>query len=145
MFNDTSHFLNLPVPYAPNAAEVLIYQKEIDNNSPVCLLGLTPSLRHLCDYMVDLAKIETEKPLIICDWWKMDMKSEVIIGDGVLNLYSVDFVDKMMGLTKKFVTRVFLKKLEKMKYATFFPNDFPNAKKVIHTQNDIAMVVYDNY
>jgi hypothetical protein len=31
-----------------------------------------------------------------------------------------------------------------MKYATHFPQEFPNAKMVIPTQEDIAMVVWEN-
>lgn len=144
MYKDNSHFFNLSMPpYGPNPYEVKIYEQEIEKRSPVCLLGLTSSLRHLCDYMVDWTEIETNKPLIVCDWREMDLKSEVMIGDGPVNLYGLDFVDKMMTLTNKFVTRVFLKKLEKMKYATFFPTDFPNAKKIIRTQEDIAIVVWE--
>ena len=86
--------------------------------------------------------IEINKPTIKCNWNDLDLKFDVIIGDGVLNLEGLQLVDKMLKLSNKFISRVFMKKQIGMKYATFFPSTFPNSKLIIPTQQDICIVIW---
>jgi hypothetical protein len=140
---DQNHWLNLKPPLAPNRHEVALFSEFCKNRSPVLMLGLTKQLRHLCDMMVDLNKIEAEKPLLQKNWLELNQKAEVIIADGSLNLAGFELVPRMMGLCFRFVCRVFTRKHEGMKYANFFPKEFAGSKEIIPTQDGVVMVVYE--
>ena len=142
MIDDTQHWQNLKPPLAPNDYEVKLFKFHTNGLHPVCLLGMTKELIPLCDYMVDLNPIQQNKPVIQSDWQNLDKQSSVIIGDGVLNLAGLELIDHLLKLTDKIICRVFLKKLDGMKYAQHFPNKFLGAKLVIPTQENIAMVVW---
>lgn len=144
LLQDTPHWQNLRPPLSPNKEEVHIYEEECRGKGPVCLLGMTKELVHICDYMVDLNPIPQKKPVIKADWsgFQVGFGAEVVIGDGVLNLAGPELVDKLLENHDKVVCRVFLRKLEGMKYATHFPKSFPGAKRITHTQKDVAMVMW---
>jgi hypothetical protein len=143
IIEDTSHWQNLLPPLCPNDEEISLYKKAIDGRKPVYLLGMTKQLLDLCDLAIDLNPIQTSKPTLKMDW--NDLKgfhAGVIIGDGVMNLVQFDF-SKLATLTNRFVCRVFLRKHTGMKYATMFPNEFPNATSIKYTQDGVALVVWD--
>jgi len=142
---DIDHWQNLAPPLAPNEYEIELYRHHTKGLKPICLLGTTKELIPLCDFMVDLnSDINTnfQKELINCDWRKLEKFSEVTIGDGVLNLEGQDLVYDLLKYTKKLICRVFLKKLEGMKYAKHFPNNFLDADLVIPTQKNVVMVIW---
>jgi hypothetical protein len=143
MIDDTNHWQNLKPPLSPNPYEVELFKFHINQLHPVCLLGMTKELIPLCDFMVDLNPIPQNKPVIQSDWKQLDQKSSVIIGDGILNLSTLDIIDHLLELTTKIVCRVFLKKLEGMKYAQHFPKEFAGAELVIPTQKDVVMVIWN--
>lgn len=143
LIQDTPHWQNLRPPLAPNAEEVKIYEK-LCENGPVVMLGMTKELVHLCEYMVDLNPIPQKKPVIKSDWTGFQGLSGTIIGDGVLNLAGIGLVNELLPRCDRMVCRVFLRKLEGMKYATHFPTSFHGASKVITTQKDVVIVVWDN-
>ena len=140
--NDTQHWQNLRPPLAPNEYEVEIYRHHSRGMGAVCLLGMTKSLIPLCDFMVDLNPIPQEKLVVKNDWAELKVRPNVILGDGVLNLSGMGLVEKLLSASDKVVCRVFLRKLEGMKYAQHFPTEFPGAELVIPTQDDVAMVVW---
>lgn len=140
---DQKHWVDRSPPFCPNEYEIELYKHHVKGFSPVCLLGMTKELQFLCNFMVDDDPSLQDKPVINIDWNKYQENSEVIIGDGVLNLEGIQLVDKLMKYCKKLVCRVFLKKFDWMKYAKHFPNEFPNSKLVIPTQKDIVMVIWE--
>lgn len=142
--NDQDHWLNLKPPLAPNRIEVALFKELCRGRSPVLMLGLTKELRHLCDLMVDLNEIQAEKPVLRSNWFEFDQRADVIIADGALNLTGFELVPRLLTLCDRFVCRVFTKKHEGMKYATFFPTEFHAAKEIIPTQNGVVMVVYES-
>jgi hypothetical protein len=144
LLEDTHHWHNLQPPLAPNEYEVEIYRHHIKGLVPVCLLGMTKPLIPLCDFMVDANPVRAEKKVIKCDWNDLKERSSVVIGDGVLNLCGVELAHKMLTLADKAIFRVFLKKLEGMKYAKYFPKEFLDADMVIPTQKDVAIVIWSN-
>lgn len=139
---DTDHWQNLKPPLCPDPREVEIYARLCGEARPVCLLGMTKELILLCDYMVDLNPIPQEKPVIRNSWEDFEGHAEVILGDGVLNLAGIGLVQTLSRKCKKLVCRVFLKKLDGMKYATHFPNDFPGSEESFETQPNVAMVTW---
>ncbi len=143
LIKDTNHWQNLNPPLSPNEYEVEMYRHHTKRYGPVCLLGMTKELIPFCDFMVDLNPIHQEKPVIKCDWTKITQDSEVIIGDGVLNLCGLDLVKDLLKITNKLICRVFLQKLEGMKYATHFPKEFPGSSIVIPTQENVVMVIWE--
>lgn len=143
MINDVNHWHNTQPPLCPNEHEIEIYRSKIEGYSPVYLLGMTKQLVPLCDYAIDLNPIDIGIPTIKEDWNDINgYHSCVFIGDGVLNLMGVEFVNKIISLSSRLVFRVFLRKFEWMKYATHFPTEFPGSISVEITQPDIAIVVY---
>jgi len=143
MIHDTQHWQNLKPPLSPNEYEISLFKFHTHGLNPVCLLGMTKELIPLCDFMVDLNPIEQNKPVIKSDWKQLDKKSSVIICDGGLNLTGLELVDHLLQLTEKIVCRVFLKKLEGMKYAEYFPQEFFGAELVIPTQENVAIVIWN--
>ena len=143
IIEDTDHWHGKLPPFSPNEAEVVIYKQLIGDLFPVCLLGMTEKLVPLCDVAVDLNPVSINKITIKCNWNDLKDHYAVIIGDGVINLEGMQFVENMSKLCDRFISRVFLNKLEGMKYATFFPNEFPGSKEVIHTQENIAIVIWE--
>lgn len=143
---DTPHWQNLRPPLSPNEEEVAIYAKKCMGLGPVCLLGMTKELAHLCDYMVDLNPISQPKPVIKSDWtsFSVSVPAEVVIGDGVLNLVGPGLVDHLLKFHDRVVCRVFKRKFDGMKYATHFPTSFPGAKEITETQRDIVIVTWGN-
>jgi hypothetical protein len=142
MIDDYDHWHNRKPPFCPNEHEIKLYKDLIGNSKPVYLLGLTSELIDFCDFAVDLHKSDLKKSICL-DWFQLDnINAGAIIGDGVLNITDFSLVEKMSKLTKKLILRVFLKKLEWMKYANFFPKEFPGAK-IIETQPDIAIVYWE--
>jgi len=131
---DTEHWQNCKPPLSPNQEEVRLYKELIGDNSPVCLLGMTKELIHLCDLAVDLKPINIKKPTLQCDWNNLEGSFGAIIGDGVLNLTGLQFIEKALKISKKFICRTFTYKQPGMKYATIFPTEFPGSKVVIQTQ-----------
>lgn len=137
---DTQHWQNLRPPLSPNEDEVRIYEDECRGKGPVCLLGMTKELVHICDYMVDMNPIPQPKPVLAREWKDFDGLAEAIIGDGVLNLAGPELVPILLKKCDTLVCRVFTKKLEGMKYATHFPDHFPGAKRILQTQPHVVMV-----
>lgn len=142
LLKDTEHWHNLSPPLSPNEHEVKIYEKYVKGRGPVCLLGMTKELAHLCEYMVDLNPSQQERPVIKSDWKNFNGMADAIIGDGVLNLSGVGLADNLMSRCDLLVCRVFLKRFEGMKYAEHFPNEFPGSREIIVTQPGVAMVVW---
>jgi hypothetical protein len=105
---------------------------------------MTKELIEFCDFMVDINPIKQEKPVVRCDWSKLNQQVDVIIGDGVLNLSGINLVKDLLKITNKLICRVFLKKLEGMKYATNFPTEFPGSTIIIPTQENVVMVIWEN-
>lgn len=140
---DTDHWQNLIPPLSPNDYEIEIYRHHTKGLSPICLLGTTSKLVPLCDFMIDLnPNIVSEKEVLKKDWRNFEKFSEVTIGDGVLNLEGQDLVYDLLKFTKKVICRVFLKKLEGMKYAKYFPTSFLDAEIVIPTQKDVVIAIW---
>lgn len=140
---DKDHWVNLKPPLSPNDYEIEIYRHHIKGLKPVCLLGTTKKLIPLCDFMVDLSPSDNlEKEVLKCDWRSFGKFSEVVVGDGVLNLEGQDLVYDLLKFTKKVICRVFLKKLEGMKYAKYFPNSFLDAELVIPTQENVVIAIW---
>ena len=142
LIKDTHHWQNLKPPLAPNDYEVGVYEKFVKERGPVCLLGMTRRLIPLCEYMVDLNPIPQERPVIKSDWSDFKEMADAVMGDGVLNLAGMDLVPKILSRCDLLVCRVFMKRLDGMKYATHFPKDFPGSREVIITQPDVAIVVW---
>ena len=142
LLNDTAHWQNLKPPLCPNEQEISIYENLVKQRGPVCLLGMTRQLIHICDYMVDLNPIPQEKPVIKSDWVEFKMLADAIIGDGIINLSGIDLVPKIMEKCELFVCRVFLEKMDGMKYATYFPKQFPKSSRIIYTHPQIAIVTW---
>ena len=147
MISDTTNWQNLKTPgFFPNEAEVEIYKKYIADLKPVYLLGMTQELAPYCDIAVDLTPVPVGIPTIQANWLDLTgFEAGAIIGDGVINLTGFELVDKMSKLTKVLVCRVFIKKLDGMKYATFFPkeSELPNPTKVIKTSDSTVMVLWN--
>lgn len=143
LIKDTNHWQNLMPPLSPNGYEVELYKHHTKGHKPICLLGMTKELISICDFMVDLNPIKQEKPVIMSDWSQINQMCDVIIGDGVLNLSGIDLVSVLMKKTNKLICRIFLKKLEGMKYATHFPNEFSNSSIIIPTQENVVMVIWE--
>jgi hypothetical protein len=140
---DKNHWENLKPPLSPNDYEIEIYRHHIKGLKPVCLLGNTKKLVPLCDFMVDLNPNDNlEKEVLKSDWRNFEKFSEVTIGDGVLNLEGQDLVYDLLKFTKKVICRIFLKKLEGMKYAQHFPNSFFDAEMVIPTQENVVIAIW---
>lgn len=142
MVQDTEHWQGLKPPLSPNKEEVEIYERECRGMGPICMLGMTKELVHLCEYMVDLNPVPRPKPVILSDWKNFRGIAEVVIGDGVLNLAGMGLVDHILKSHERMVCRVFMRKFEGMKYATHFPSSFPGARSVVETQPDIAIVTW---
>lgn len=142
--NDQNHWLNLKPPLSPNRPEVALFTEFCLRKSPVLMLGLTKQLRHLCDVMVDLKKIDAEKPVLQANWFEFNQRADVIIADGAINLTGFDLIPRVLSLCERFVCRVFTRKHDGMKYATFFPKEFPGAQEVIPTQDGVVLIVYEN-
>ena len=131
-------------PFCPNLEEVEIYKKLTKDQHPICLFGVTKELGDLCDFAIDLNPVPYPKFTVKANWF--DIKNQFInciIGDGVVNLYGNELIEHVSTISKTFVARVFMKKLDGMKYAKFFPTDFPTASKVIITQPDVAVVQWN--
>lgn len=141
--NDVEYWQNLKPPMCPNEYEIELYKHHIKGLKPVCLLGMTEQLRPFCDFMVDFHPVPQNKPVLKQDWNELKEPAQAIIGDGVLNLEGLQLIQKLNNY-KKLIFRVFLKKFSWMKYATHFPNEFPNASLVIPTQENIAIVIWEN-
>jgi hypothetical protein len=122
----------------------VVHKHHIKGCGPICLLGMTKELIEFCDFMVDINPIKQEKPVVRCDWSKLNQQVDVIIGDGVLNLSGINLVKDLLKITNKLICRVFLKKLEGMKYATNFPTEFPGSTIIIPTQENVVMVIWEN-
>lgn len=144
LLKDTEHWQSLKPPLSPNEDEIRIYEEQCKGSGPICLLGMTKELIHICDYMVDMTPIPQKKPVIKSNWKDFGGLAGTVIGDGVLNLAGPDLVEKLLKKCDRLVCRVFTRKLEGMKYATHFPNSFPGAKKTIQTQQDVVMVIWDS-
>ena len=143
LVNDAAHWENLKPPLAPNELEVKTYRDFIGDSSPVYLLGMTKELVPLCDIAIDLNPRDIGKPTIKSDWGDLhDFYVGAIIGDGIINLMEFKYIDKALKLADKLICRVFMKKQAGMKYATFFPQSFPGKHSIVHTQQDIAVVMW---
>lgn len=141
---DIEYWQNLKPPMCPNEYEVEIFKHHTKSLKPVCLLGMTKNLQNLCDFMVDLFPTKQEKLVIQQNWNDFEKPCEAIIGDGIINLEGLQLVEKLTKCSNKLVFRVFLKKFSWMKYAQHFPTEFPGSKLVIPTQENIAIVVWEN-
>jgi len=145
LIEDVAHWENLKPPLSPNDAEIEIYRNLIGDSAPVYLLGMTKELVSLCDIAIDLNPRKIDKPTIKSDWQDLSgFHVGAIIGDGIINLTGFDFINKALTLTDKFICRVFMTKQPGMKYATFFPREFPGKHRIIHTQQDIVIVIWEN-
>lgn len=144
LIEDTNHWQSLVPPLAPNQQEINIYEELCKDQGPICMLGMTKELVHVCDLMADLNPIPQVKPVFISNWNELSLSVRTIIGDGVLNLEGLELVEKLLSNNcERLICRVFLKELDGMKYATHFPNEFPGAKKIIQTQQDVVMVLWE--
>lgn len=135
-------------PFCPNEKEVAFYKDLIGESRPVYLLGMTKELMNLCDVAVDLSPVESEKPTLKLNWFDLrDISVGCIIGDGVINLTGYSLVNHLSKISNSFVCRIFTEKLEGMKYATFFPKEFPESHQIILTQPGIVMIKweFDNF
>jgi len=144
LIQDTQYWQGLMPPLAPNEEEVGIYEEMCREYGPVVMLGMTKELVRVCEYMVDLNPIPQPKPVLKSDWSEFSGLAGTIIGDGVLNLTGLGLVRTLSDRCDRLVCRVFLKRFDGMKYATHFPSSFSGARRVIATQPDIAIVVWDN-
>lgn len=140
---DKGHWHGHQPPFSPNDYEVEIFKELVKDKKPVCLLGMTKQLLPFCDFAVDISPVETDKKTIQCNWFDMTDHAEIMIGDGVLNLTEFKFLEITKKLCKTFACRVFQKKLPGMKYAKFFPQEFPYNPKLIPTQKDITIAVWE--
>lgn len=152
MFNDTDHWSNLKQPLAPNEEEIGIYKTAIDMMGENLLLGYTKELKPLCNRSVDNdPNIKLENHLCL-DWFDMkDISVDLIIGDGVLNLYGPQLLPVIMKHCNVFMSRVFVRKVEGMRYAKYFMADFYLNKdfvkpKMIHlmTNDDAVICIWKN-
>lgn len=141
---DTFHWQNLQPPLSPNSYEVSLFSMLTEHHDNICLLGMTKQLIPLCNVAVDLYPIDLQIDTIKGDWNNITTKYDAIIGDGVLNLAGLQLVDHLLKYSNTVVCRVFLDKLPGMKYATHFPQIFPNAKYIIETQPNIVIVKWIN-
>jgi hypothetical protein len=142
LIKDTEHWHGKNPPYSPNEEEIKIY-KNLIKDHPVCLLGMTKELLPFCDLAVDLNPISIDKPTLKEDWNNLTGDFGTIIGDGVINLEGFQLVDKMSLICKRLVCRIFMEKLPNMKYAAFFPKEFPKANVIMETQQNIVIVVWE--
>ena len=160
LINDVAHWQNLKPPLAPNELEISVYKELIRDSKPVCLLGMTKELVPLCDFAVDLNPLNIGKPTIKSDWNEIanlkvsgvdfnSGKCEIskfhagaIIGDGPINLTGFQFIEKALSVADKLICRVFMVKQPGMKYAQFFPTEFPGSHVIVNTQDDIAIVMW---
>lgn len=143
MLQDTAHWQSLKPPLSPNEEEVCIYEDKCRGHGPICLLGMTKELIHICDYMVDLNPTPQKKPVVAAEWAEFNTPADAIIGDGVLNLAGIGLVDELRRKCDRLVCRVFTRRLEGMKYATHFPTKFLGSKEVRETQSGVVIVTWD--
>ena len=143
MIGDSQHWHSMLPPLSPDDKDIAIYKQAIGDLSPVYLLGMTKQLVELCDVAVDLFPIEIGKPTIQSNWLDLDVRAGAVIGDGVINLAGFDLIDHMLSISERFICRVFMAKQPGMKYATFFPTEFPHNPTIISTQKDIAILIWD--
>lgn len=144
---DANHWVGKAPPFSPNKYEIELYRHHTKGYGPICLFGMTKSLQPLCDFMIDINPSPQEKPVIKMDWndykGEGNLYSEVVIGDGILNLEGIQLAETIMRYCEKLICRVFLKKFEWMIYAEHFPQKFPGSSLLIPTQEDIAIVVWE--
>jgi len=144
MMPNASYWQNCQPPLSPNEEEIAIYKKEIGDKKPVYLFGMTKSLAGMCDVAIDLCPVEIGIPTIKSNWLDVEgFYAGVIIGDGIINLEGDRLIEKVSTIADKLICRVFMAKQHNMKYATYFPTEFPGNSSVIITQKNIAIVTWN--
>lgn len=137
---DSPHWYGKLPPLCPNAEEIAIYEQYVYGS--VCMLGMTQEISHLCDFAIDVCPTEIGKPTISANWLDIDVKVNVFIGDGVLNLAEFPLLEVLKTRCDLFVCRVFTRRFDWMKYAEFFPTEFPYSPTTIPTQDGVMMVIW---
>lgn len=140
------HFSSLSPPLSPNNEEVEIYKKYASSHKSILLLGYTKELLDLATIAIDINPIENDK-VVKGDWFDIEDKYDVIIGDGVLNLVGGTLADKFIEkkLCKTLIIRFFPEKLENMRYATYFKDELilNNHPTFIIPTNKSCIFVWD--
>jgi len=139
---DLEHWQNLQPPLSPNSYEISLYSELTSHGiagGNVLLLGETKSLMGFAAKTIDLHPIRGEYG----DWFDIQGLYSTIIGDGVINLAGMELVDVVRPHCKRFVTRVFTKRLPGMKYATYFPTVFPDSSLNFKTQDGCRMIIWE--
>lgn len=145
MILDSQHFDNLPLPLYPNEQEVALYKKYIQASDNVLLLGYTKQLIDLCDVAMDINPPTPHcKKIIKQDWFTLDTKYNIIMGDGVLNLTGGDLVQYLSKYCDTLIIRFFTDKIDGMKYATHFKynTSFLLPDIIIDTQPSCKILIW---
>ena len=140
-FKDDPHWSNVPYPLKPCDAEVLEYKKHLLEGTTL-LLGSTIQLIDLCDEAIDLCPRHPHPKIKKGDWFELNGFYTNIIADGAINLTGPSLIDAVRPHCKRFVSRVFSKKLPQMKYAELFYSEFPNAIKVAEINESCPMFIW---
>lgn len=122
---DKTYWANLLPPLAPSSSDVVIFEQNIIGEQ-VILLGITKELVHLADLAVDsdpyvLNSIFT----VIDDWLNYRGYADTYIGDGVLNIISMEdcntLISNISEWSQRLIVRVFNEKTPEMRVAFNFP------------------------
>ena len=135
------HWSNLPYPLKPCDEEVKIYKKyKLDGTT--LMLGSTLQLLDICDAAIDLAPRYNNPKITEGDWYNLTGGYDNIIADGAINLCSESLIDAVRPHCRRFISRVFSKKLPPMKYAELFYSEFPNAIKVAEINQSCPIFIW---
>ena len=135
------HWRNLPYPLKPCDEEVNEYKKHLLDGRTL-LLGSTYQLLDLCDAAIDLNPRYSHPKLSKGDWYNLSGFYDNIIADGSINLSGPSLIEAVKPHCKRFVSRVFSRKLPNMKYAELFYSEFPNAIKVAEINESCPIFIW---
>jgi hypothetical protein len=143
----TNHWTTLVPPLAPSDEDVQTYANLIVGDK-VMLLGSTFKLLSLSTVAYDIEPQYPVEKIHKSDWLDIEDVADTVLADGCLALdrtLSDALLTKFQHQCKRFIARTFNRRLDGMKYATFFPtttdfNIMPTSSLVLE---DYSFHVWD--
>lgn len=123
---EKEYWATLTPPLAPSASDVQIFADNLTEDESISLLGVTKQLAHLADRAYDKDPYTDLNIFTIrMNWLHIDEWTDNFIGDGVLNIMSMEdcntLVTRLAERSKKLIVRVFNEKTPEMRVAFNFP------------------------
>lgn len=120
-----AYWATLTPPLAPSEADVSIFSENLLPGF-TCLLGVTKELAVISDKAIDKDPYNwTRIYTVVQDWLDIREYSDNYIGDGVLNIMSMEdcntLVTTLSEWSKRLIVRVFNEKTPEMRVAFNFP------------------------